>query len=211
MAPWIAPTNPYDLGSFSLIDGLLPPVWAEGGAPGSCLAPTIRAATLILLEATLSFPGVGLPADSRSLGTLIRIGMQYLLSGEWWILWIPTMFLVVLVIAINLLVDFLRDLFNPNLRPEHAAGTLGVERRGVAGDCRCRHPKHDRGAGLRPVRQPWGPRSADGVDRAFEQVFGIGGLGLRAAHVLDGQNLFEAAFLHHADAFAQVTNDAQVM
>ncbi len=77
---------------------------------------TVDLASAILLEATLSFLGVGLPADSPSLGTLIRIGMQYLLSGEWWILWIPTVFLVVLVVSINLLGDFLRDLFNPSLR-----------------------------------------------------------------------------------------------
>lgn len=76
---------------------------------------TVDLASAILLEATLSFLGVGLPADSPSLGTLIRIGMQFLLSGEWWILWIPTVFLVVLVVAINLLGDFLRDLFNPSL------------------------------------------------------------------------------------------------
>ncbi len=77
---------------------------------------TVDLASAILLEATLSFLGVGLSADSPSLGTLIRIGMQYLLSGEWWILWIPTVFLVVLVVAINLLGDFLRDLFNPGMR-----------------------------------------------------------------------------------------------
>ena len=77
---------------------------------------TVDLASAILLEATLSFLGIGLPADSPSLGTLIRIGMQFLLSGEWWILWIPTMFLVVLVVSINILGDFLRDLFNPRLR-----------------------------------------------------------------------------------------------
>lgn len=77
---------------------------------------TVDLAAAILLEATLSFLGIGLPADSPSLGTLIRIGMQYLLSGEWWILWIPTLFLVALVVSINLLGDFLRDVFNPRLR-----------------------------------------------------------------------------------------------
>lgn len=77
---------------------------------------TVDLASAILLEATLSFLGVGLPADAPSLGTLIRIGMQFLLSGEWWTLWIPTVFLVVLVVAINLLGDFLRDLFNPGQR-----------------------------------------------------------------------------------------------
>ena len=77
---------------------------------------TVDLASAILLEATLSFLGIGLPADSPSLGTLIRIGMQFLLSGEWWILWIPTLFLVVLVVSINVLGDFLRDVFNPKLR-----------------------------------------------------------------------------------------------
>ena len=77
---------------------------------------TVDLASAILLEATLSFLGIGLPADSPSLGTLIRIGMQFLLSGEWWILWIPTLFLIALVVSINLLGDFLRDVFNPRLR-----------------------------------------------------------------------------------------------
>jgi peptide/nickel transport system permease protein len=77
---------------------------------------TVDLASAILLEATLSFLGIGLPPDSPSLGTLIRIGMQFLLSGEWWILWIPTLFLVALVVAINILGDFLRDVFNPRLR-----------------------------------------------------------------------------------------------
>ncbi|MGJ3263038.1 MAG: ABC transporter permease [Salinarimonas sp.] len=77
---------------------------------------TVDLASAILLEATLSFLGVGLPADAPSLGTLIRIGMQFLLSGEWWILWLPTAFLVVLVVAINVIGDFLRDVFNPRLR-----------------------------------------------------------------------------------------------
>jgi len=77
---------------------------------------TVDLAAAILLEATLSFLGIGLPASSPSLGTLIRIGMQFLLSGEWWILWMPTAFLVALVVAINVLGDFLRDVFNPRLR-----------------------------------------------------------------------------------------------
>lgn len=77
---------------------------------------TVDLASAILLEATLSFLGIGLPADSPSLGTLIRIGMQFLSSGEWWILWIPTLFLVALVVSINILGDFLRDVFNPKLR-----------------------------------------------------------------------------------------------
>ncbi|MEJ6396413.1 ABC transporter permease [Yoonia sp. 208BN28-4] len=77
---------------------------------------TVDLASAILLEATLSFLGIGLPADSPSLGTLIRIGMGFLFSGEWWILWVPALFLVALVVSINILGDFLRDVFNPRLR-----------------------------------------------------------------------------------------------
>ena len=77
---------------------------------------TVDLGRAILLEATLSFLGVGLPSNAPSLGTLIRIGMEYLFSGQWWILWLPTLFLVAMVISVNLLGDFLRDLFNPRLR-----------------------------------------------------------------------------------------------
>lgn len=77
---------------------------------------TVDLASAILLEATLSFLGIGLSASSPSLGTLIRIGMEYLLSGEWWILWIPTLFLIALVVSINLFGDFMRHVLNPRLR-----------------------------------------------------------------------------------------------
>jgi peptide/nickel transport system permease protein len=253
LAPWIAPTNPYDLASFSLIDGLLPPVWEEGGDARFLLGTddqgrdmlsailygarlSLSIAAMAMAVALVLGVGLGLAAgyfggrfdaivmrvadvqlalpailtallidgisrgilpreahddlriavitlaialslwvnfartarasvfvernkdyvqaaimmgqhplrimlrhilpnivgpllviatvdlasaillEATSLGTLIRIGMQFLLSGEWWILWIPTVFLVVLVVAINLLGDFLRDLFNPSLR-----------------------------------------------------------------------------------------------
>ena len=78
---------------------------------------TVDLASAILLEATLSFLGIGLPADSPSLGTLIRIGMQFLLSGEWWILWMPTLVSCRLGgVDQHVLGDFLRDVFNPRLR-----------------------------------------------------------------------------------------------
>ncbi len=77
---------------------------------------TVDLGRAILLEATLSFLGVGLPPNQPSLGTLIRIGMNYVFSGEWWILWIPATFLVTMVISVNLFGDFLRDYFNPRLR-----------------------------------------------------------------------------------------------
>ena len=77
---------------------------------------TIQLALAIIIEATLSFLGVGVPPTSPSLGTLIRIGNDYLFSGEWWITVFPGLFLVVLVLAVNLLGDWLRDILNPKLR-----------------------------------------------------------------------------------------------
>ena len=77
---------------------------------------TINIATAILIEATLSFLGVGVPPTRPSLGTLIRIGQDYLFSGEWWITIFPGAALVIMVLAINLLGDWLRDALNPKLR-----------------------------------------------------------------------------------------------
>ena len=76
----------------------------------------IDLAVAILLEATLSFLGVGVPANQPSLGTLIRIGTEYLFSGEWWIVIFPSLTLIVLIISVNILGDFLRDALNPRLR-----------------------------------------------------------------------------------------------
>lgn len=77
---------------------------------------TINLALAILEEATLSFLGVGVPATQPSLGTLIRIGQQFLFSGEWWILFFPSVALVLLALSVNLLGDWLRDALNPRLR-----------------------------------------------------------------------------------------------
>ena len=77
---------------------------------------TINIGLSILDEATLSFLGVGLPATKPSLGTLIRIGNDFLYSGEWWITIFPGVTLALLVLAINLLGDWLRDALNPRLR-----------------------------------------------------------------------------------------------
>jgi peptide/nickel transport system permease protein len=77
---------------------------------------TINLALAIIEEATLSFLGVGMPPTQPSLGTLIRVGQQFLFSGEWWILFFPAITLVILALAINLLGDWLRDALNPRLR-----------------------------------------------------------------------------------------------
>jgi peptide/nickel transport system permease protein len=77
---------------------------------------TIHVATAIVTEATLSFLGVGLPPTRPSLGTLIRVGNDFLFSGEWWITVFPGVALVTLVLSVNLLGDWLRDALNPKLR-----------------------------------------------------------------------------------------------
>jgi peptide/nickel transport system permease protein len=77
---------------------------------------TINLALAIITEATLSFLGSGMPETMPSLGTLIRIGNNYLFSGEWWIVAFPGFALAALVLAINLLGDWLRDALNPRLR-----------------------------------------------------------------------------------------------
>jgi peptide/nickel transport system permease protein len=85
------------------------------------LGPVLVVATLnlglaILSEATLSFLGVGVPPTQPSLGTLIRIGNDFLFSGEWWITIFPGIALIMMVLSVNLLGDWLRDALNPKLR-----------------------------------------------------------------------------------------------
>ena len=88
--------------------------WAVLG-PVLVLA-TIQVATAIITEATLSFLGVGAPPTSPSLGTLIRIGNDFLFSGEWWITVFPGAMLILISLSINLLGDWLRDALNPRLQ-----------------------------------------------------------------------------------------------
>ncbi|MBB6486290.1 ABC transporter permease [Rhizobium lusitanum] len=76
---------------------------------------TINLAGAILTEATLSFLGAGMPPTYPSLGTLIRIGNEFLFSGLWWIAVMPATVLVILVLAVNIIGDYLRDRFNPKL------------------------------------------------------------------------------------------------
>jgi peptide/nickel transport system permease protein len=77
---------------------------------------TLQVASAILIEATLSFLGVGVPPTSPSLGTLIRIGNDFLFSGEWWIVVFPGITLALVALCINVLGDWLRDLLDPRLR-----------------------------------------------------------------------------------------------
>jgi peptide/nickel transport system permease protein len=77
---------------------------------------TINLGLAVITEATLSFLGVGLPSTQPSLGTLIRLGNEVLQSGDWWITVFPGATLAALVLAVNLLGDWLRDALNPKLR-----------------------------------------------------------------------------------------------
>jgi peptide/nickel transport system permease protein len=77
---------------------------------------TIDIGQAVLAEATLSFLGVGVPPTSPSLGTLIRIGNDFLFSGEWWITIFPGVMLVLIALSVNLLGDWMRDALNPRLR-----------------------------------------------------------------------------------------------
>jgi peptide/nickel transport system permease protein len=77
---------------------------------------TIDVAQAVIIEATLSFLGVGMPPTSPSLGTLIRVGNDFLFSGEWWITVFPGAMLILIALSVNLLGDWLRDALNPRLR-----------------------------------------------------------------------------------------------
>ena len=84
----------------------------------NCLSPilvisTVQVANAIMSEAALSFLGLGMPVDKPSLGSLISMGFSYIFSGSWWITAFPGIYLVLLVLVINLLGDWLRDVFNP--------------------------------------------------------------------------------------------------
>jgi peptide/nickel transport system permease protein len=76
---------------------------------------TIQVANAIMSEAALSFLGLGMPVTKPSLGSLIRSGFEYIFSGSWWITFFPGLLLVMLVLVINLLGDWLRDVLNPKL------------------------------------------------------------------------------------------------
>ena len=77
---------------------------------------TIQVAEAIMTEAALSFLGLGMPVDKPSLGSLIRSGFEFIFSGSWWITFYPALVLIALILALNLLGDWLRDVLNPKLR-----------------------------------------------------------------------------------------------
>jgi peptide/nickel transport system permease protein len=99
--------HPARIMSVAILPNILGPLLVIG---------TVDLAVAILLEATLSFLGVGVPPNQPSLGTLIRIGTEYIFSGEWWIVIFPSMTLIVMIISVNILGDFFRVVLNPRLR-----------------------------------------------------------------------------------------------
>lgn len=107
MAARVLGLGPATIMSRHLLRNIMTPVLVIG---------TINLALAIIAEATLSFLGVGIPSTQPSLGTLIRIGNDYLFSGEWWITIFPGVVLVLIALSVNLLGDWLRDALNPRLR-----------------------------------------------------------------------------------------------
>lgn len=77
---------------------------------------TIQVAEAIMTEAALSFLGLGMPVNKPSLGSLIRSGYELIFSGSWWITLYPALVLIALILALNLLGDWMRDVLNPKLR-----------------------------------------------------------------------------------------------
>lgn len=103
------------------IIGLPPPLIMVRHVLPNVMGPVLVIATLnlalaVITEATLSFLGVGVPPTEPSLGTLVRTGNDFLFSGEWWVTIFPGVALIVMVVAVNLLSDWLRDALNPKLR-----------------------------------------------------------------------------------------------
>ena len=98
---------PWRIARRHVLPNVLGPVW---------VLATIQLASAILIEATLSFLGVGMPPTTPSLGTLIRVGNDFLFSGEWWIAAFPGAMLMLIAVSVNLLGDWLRDALNPRLR-----------------------------------------------------------------------------------------------
>lgn len=76
----------------------------------------LQIAVAIVTEATLSFLGLGTPLTEPSLGALIQVGSQYLFSGIWWVVIFPGAMLLIMVMAFNLVADWVRDYLNPRLR-----------------------------------------------------------------------------------------------
>ena len=83
--------------------------------PAIFVVMAVDLATVIMLEATLSFLGVGVPLTEPSLGMMISIGKNYIYAGMWWMVLFPASALILLVVGINLFADWLREELNPKI------------------------------------------------------------------------------------------------
>jgi len=70
---------------------------------------------VVMLEASLSFLGVGVPINKPSLGMMISMGKNYIYAGKWWLVVFPGLALILIVFGINLLADWLREEINPKI------------------------------------------------------------------------------------------------
>ncbi len=89
-----------------LVPNAMPPIF---------VVIAVDLAVVIMLEATLSFLGVGVPLTEPSLGMMIAIGKDYVYTGMWWMVVFPGAALVLLVLGINLFADWLREELNPKI------------------------------------------------------------------------------------------------
>jgi len=89
-----------------LLPNAIPPIF---------VVVAVDLAVVIMLEATLSFLGVGVPINEPSLGMMISIGRNYIYAGMWWMIVFPGAALVLLVVGINLFADWLREELNPKI------------------------------------------------------------------------------------------------
>jgi peptide/nickel transport system permease protein len=103
----LAGRGPFDIMRRQILPNVVNPI---------AVLATLDIAFAVMGEATLSFLGFGLPPTEPSLGTLIRSGYNYLFSGEWWLVIFPSLALMLLVVAVNVFGDWLRDALNPRLR-----------------------------------------------------------------------------------------------
>lgn len=78
---------------------------------------TLRVGFFIILEASLSFLGLGIQPPTPAWGSMINSGRAYMLSA-WWVSTIPGIALLILVLSINLLGEGLRDILDPRLKLE---------------------------------------------------------------------------------------------
>ncbi len=77
---------------------------------------TLQVSFVIALESILSFLGAGIPPPAPSWGVMTAEGRDLIVTEQWWVSTFPSIAITVVVLAINLLGDWLRDRLDPTLR-----------------------------------------------------------------------------------------------